>query len=297
MTWRSLDLDGLRTLMAIVDHGGFSLAAEQLGRSQSAVSLQLKRLESSLGQTLVKRVQGRVDGPTAEGLALLGYARQLLRLNDEACAAISCRSVVGSLRIGLPEELMESAFAPALQAFRTRYPLLRLSLQADPAARVRAALTEGRLDLAVYKDCATALPPTARLLRDEPLCWVAGEAYRDSLGLVDDALPLALFGENCVFRLAATAALAQAGYRWQVHYHGSSLTGLRHALRHGLGLGLLPASQLGDGLVAVQQCAGKILPPLPRARLLAETGSGAGAPGEAWIAALAVALAPAAQLA
>ncbi len=291
MTWRSLDLDGLRALVAIVDHGGFSAAAERLGRTQSAVSLQLKRLEHSLGQILLQRVQGRVDGPTAEGLALLAYARQLLRLNDEACAALSCRTGVGSLRIGLPEELMESVFAAALAAFRARYPLLRLSLQADPAAVVRAALGEGRLDLAVYKACGSTVPAGVRVLRDEPLCWVAGEAYRDSLTLSDGALPLALFGENCVFRLAASAALAQAGCPWREHYRGSSLTGLRHALRHGLGLGLLPRSLLGAGLCEIQHCAGLALPPLPRTQLLAETGPGAGEAGTAWIEALAAVLA------
>lgn len=280
---RTLDLDGLRALVAIVEHGSFSLAAEALGRTQSALSLQLKRLEQSLGQTLVQRVQGRVDGPTAEGLALLAYARQLLRLNDEAWSALACQDQAGSLRIGLPEELMESVFPACLSDFRRRYPLLRLSIQADPAAQVRAALGDGRLDLAVYKDCTDSLPAGVRVLRDEPLCWVAGEAYRDSLALLDGVLPLALFGENCVFRLAASAALAQAGWRWQGVYQGSSLTGLRHALHHGLGLGLLPASLLGAGLVAVSDCAGRALPPLPRARLLAEAGPAAGAPGAAWV--------------
>lgn len=278
MSLRHLELDTLRAFVAIADHGSFSGAAEQLGRTQSAVSLQIKRLEQAVGQTLLRRVQGRVDGPTAEGHALLAYARQLLRLNDEACAALACNAVPGSLRVGLPEELMDGAFPAAMPAFRALQPRLRLCVQADGAAAVRAALGEGRLDLAIYKDCAGELPAGVELLREEPLCWTVGEAYRDTLAADGGALPLALFGENCVFRLAATAALATAGIAWQLHYSGSGPGGLRQAVRHGLGLSVLPQGLLGDGLVAVEACAGIALPRLPPARLLAAYAAGEIAP-------------------
>lgn len=278
MSLRHLDLDALRAFVAIVEQGGFSIAAEQLGRTQSAVSLQIKRLEQTLGQTLVQRVQGRVDGPTAEGNALLAYARQMLRLNDEACAILARNAVTGSLRIGLPEELMEQVFPAAMPLFRARYPRLRVSVQAEASIVLRAALAEGRLDVVIYKDCSDVVGGELEVLRDEPLCWVAGEAYRDTLQADAGVLPLALFGENCVFRMAATAALARAGIAWQVHYSGSSTTGLRHALRHGLGLGVLPESLLGDGLLAVDSCAGIALPSLPRSRLVADYAGDSVAP-------------------
>ncbi|KAB2912721.1 MAG: LysR family transcriptional regulator [Dechloromonas sp.] len=278
MPLRHLDLDALRAFVAIVEQGGFSSAAERLGRTQSAVSLQIKRLEQTLGQTLLHRVQGRVDGPTAEGGALLAYARQMLRLNDEACATLARNAEAGSLRIGLPEELMEHVFPTAMTLFRVRYPRLRLSVQAEASLLVRAALAEGRLDVAIYKDCADGDQAGVELLRDEPLCWVAGEAYRDTLLADDGVLPLALFGENCVFRMAATAALARAGIAWKIYYAGSSTTGLRHALRHGLGLGVLPRGLLGDGLLAVNACGGSALPPLPRSRLVAAYAGGSGVP-------------------
>lgn len=278
MSLRHLDLDAMRAFVAIVEQGGFSVAAEQLGRTQSAVSLQIKRLEQTLGQTLLQRVQGRVDGPTAEGNALLAYARQMLRLNDEACAILARNAVTGSLRVGLPEELMEQVFPAAMPLFRARYPGLRLSVQAEASIVLRAALAEGRLDVAIYKDCSAGAGGELAVLRDEPLCWVAGEAYRDTLHADAGVLPLALFGENCVFRMAATAALARAGIAWQVHYAGSSTTGLRHALRHGLGLGVLPESLLGDGLLAVDSCAGIALPGLPRSRLVAACAGDSVAP-------------------
>jgi DNA-binding transcriptional LysR family regulator len=278
MPLRHLDLDALRAFVTIVEQGSFSIAAEQLGRTQSAVSLQIKRLEQTLGQTLLQRVQGRVDGPTAEGGALLAYARQMLRLNDEACATLARNAEAGSLRVGLPEELMEQVFPGAMPQFLARYPRLRLSVQAEASILVRTALAEGRLDVAIYKDCADGENAGLEVLRDEPLCWVAGEAYRDTLLADGGVLPLALFGENCVFRMAATAALARAGITWKIHYSGSSTTGLRHALRHGLGLGVLPESLLGDGLFAVDSCAGMLLPALPRSRLVAAYAGGRVAP-------------------
>lgn len=270
-----LELEALRALVSIVEQGGFSAAAERLGRTQSAISLQIKRLEQTLGQVLLHRVQGRVTGPTAEGEALLGYAYRLLQLNDEACAALQPDSRPGSLRIGLPEELMESVFPAAMPAFRRRFPRLRLFVQTDTAAALRQSLAEGRLDLAVYKDCGRALPVAAEVLCEFPLCWVAGERYRDQLaGQVDDVLPLALFGENCVFRMAALAALSQAGLRSALHYTGSSTTGMGHAIRQGLGIGVLPAYLLGDGLIAIERYGDHSLPPLPPARLLAAFAAG-----------------------
>ena len=276
MNSRNLELDALRAFAAIADSGGFSSAAAQLGRTQSAISLQIKRLEQSLGQTLLHRVQGRVDGPTAEGVALLAYARQMLRLNDEACAALTQNTATGSLRIGLPEELMESVFPAAMSGFRALYPRLQLFVQADSSAALRRALAEGGLDAAIVKHCGDELPDGSEVLNSEPLCWMVGEAYRDTLPCNPGAaLPLAVFGENCVFRLAASAALARAGLHGVLRYCGGSTTGLRHAVRHGLGLTVLPRSLLGDGLVTIDHYDNQTLPPLPMARLLALYAPGA----------------------
>lgn len=133
MSWhtRHLELDWLRALVTIVDCGGFSAAAEQLGRSQSAISLQIKRLEDTVGQPVLRRSQGRVDGPTSEGRVLLDYARRMLRLNDEAWACFAQPQMAGRLRLGLPEELMEQVFAPVQAAFARLYPRVSLSVRCD----------------------------------------------------------------------------------------------------------------------------------------------------------------------
>lgn len=273
---RHLDIEALRALVCIVETASFSAAAARLGRTQSAVSLQLKRLERSLGQVLLQRVQGRVDGPTAEGDVLLAYARQILRLNDEACAVVAQDPATGSLRVGLPEELMESVFPAVMSGFRARYPRLRLLLQADTSAALRQALADGGLDVAIYKHCGGEVPAGGEVLHREPLRWMVGEAWRDSPpAAVGGGLPLALFGENCVFRLAATAALARAAIAWSLQYAGSSTAGLCHAVRHGLGVTVLPRSLLGAGMVEIERVGTRILPALPDATFVA-----AGAPGE-----------------
>ncbi|MDO8959150.1 MAG: LysR substrate-binding domain-containing protein [Rhodocyclaceae bacterium] len=267
MPKRNLDMEALRALVAIADTASFSTAALQLGRTQSAISLQIKRLEAMLGQTLLRRVQGRVDGATAEGRAFISYARQILRLNDEAYSAVAEDTAAGTLRVGLPEELMESVFPAAMSRYQALYPRMRLRLQSDVSANLRQGLDSGELDLILFKHCDRSVPASASSVWQEPLVWMAGEAYAADL---PTPVPLALFGENCAFRIAATGALAKAGLAWQLTYSGSSTTGLRHAVRCGLGITALPGSLLIPGMVVVE--AG--LPGLPNARIAARHAPG-----------------------
>lgn len=267
MRTRHLDPEALRALVAIADTAGFSAAAQQLGRTQSAVSLQIKRLEETLGQTLLKRVQGRVDGPTAEGELLIAYAREILRLNDEAYASVAENAAAGSLRIGVPEELMENIFPAAMRRFQALFPRMRVTLRAGPSPELRQALAAGEFDLILFKHC-DAVPPKGSLpVWSEPLAWMAGEGYATGL---PTPLPLALFGENCVFRIAATSSLAKAGMAWQLAFTGTSVTGLRQAVMCGLGVGVLPRSLLLPGMVEI--AAG--LPRLPPAQIAAAFAPG-----------------------
>ncbi|WP_231067570.1 LysR family transcriptional regulator [Ideonella dechloratans] len=267
MNPRHLDLDLLRTLVAIADSGSFSTAAERLGRSQSAVSLQVKRLEEQVGQPLLDRAQGRLNGPTEEGRALLDYARRLLRLHDEACSLFSAPGVSGQLRVGLPEELMEDAFPAVLQAFAQACPRVTLSLRSDLSVRLGQALEAGELDLAIVKRVGAGAPqPPAGLgergLRQEALVWFTGEG---SEAAHQRPLPLAVFQEGCVFRVAGLAALAQAGIEPVLRFTGHSATGIRHAVAAGLAVAPLPRGMAQPGLVAVRQG----LPPLPATALVA----------------------------
>lgn len=266
---RNLDMDLLRTLVAIADGGSFSGAAAQLGRTQSAISLQIKRLEELVGHPLLERTQGRVAGPTEEGRVLIDYGRRILRLNDEAYSCFAQPSLFGQLRLGLPEELMESTFPQVLAAFARACPRVQVSVRCDLSVRLNAALEAGELDLAIIKRVSAAhemLEPGWRILRREPLVWLAGERSQPS---AERPLPLALFHEGCVFRVTALAALAQAGLAWQVAFVGNSYTGIRHAVAAGLAITPLPQSLLGPGLIQIREG----LPPLPDSLMVARFGS------------------------
>jgi DNA-binding transcriptional LysR family regulator len=267
MQTRNFDIEALRALVAIADTASFSQAAVQLGRTQSAVSLQIKRLEAMLGRLLLRRVQGRVDGATDEGLALIGYARQMLRLNDEAYRSVAQQTVAGLLRVGLPEELMESVFPLAMERFQSLYPRVRLSVRSDTSANLLAGLNTADFDLVLFKHCLPEALGEPSLWH-EPLVWMAGAAWAHEL---PSPLPMALFVENCAFRIAASAALARAGVNWQLSYSGSSVTGLRHAVACGLGVTALPRSLLIAGLTIIESG----LPVLPQAHISARHASGA----------------------
>jgi DNA-binding transcriptional LysR family regulator len=256
---RNFDMDLLRALVAVVDQQSFSLAAQRLGRTQSAISLQIKRLEELAGRQLLHRVQGRVEGPTADGRVLVDYARRILRLNDEAYDCFDERQGPGQLRIGLPEELMESGFPQVLMAMRSLYPRLELYLRCDLSITLQQAVDNGELELAVFKRVRgnenAPLNGNERVLWHEPLVWMCSE--RDSPE-ERRPLPLGLYQDGCVFRAAALATLARHGLPWQIVFSGHSYTGLRHAVTAGLAVTPQPRRLLAPGMRIVHD-----LPALP----------------------------------
>lgn len=266
---RNLDIDLLRTFVSICESRSFSFAAERLGRTQSAISLQIKRLEEGLGQNLLQRSQGRVVGPTAEGQVLLDYALRILRLNDEVYACFRPGGEPGQLRLGLPEELMEGVFPRVLKQFIGLYPRIELSVHCDLSARLVARAESGEFDLVLAKQ-SSAQPLVEssspwRVIKREALLWALGEG---SNAAERTPLPIGVFHEGCVFRAAALAALGGAQQSWQLAFVGSSYTALRHAVLAGLAVAPLPESLLGNGLMAQR----KGLPELPGSELLARVG-------------------------
>lgn len=264
---RHLDLDLLRALVAIADTASFSQAASALGRSQSTISLQIKRLEELVGRPLLQRIQGRVTGPTEDGRVMIDYARQMLRLNDEAYSCFAEPTLSGTLRVGLPEELMESTFPATLKRFRETYPRMQLVVHSAITARLLVELEAGELDVALLKGVESNDTSTHSVLWREPLVWVAADGHQRSL---PTPLPLALFGEGCAFRIAATATLARAGLAWQIAFCGASYTGLRHAVGAGLGIAALPQSLATPGLAIVEHG----LPPLPESHIAVRYAAG-----------------------
>lgn len=226
----NLDMDVLRTLATAMDLGGFAKAAERLGRSQSAVSLQMRRLEDRVGRPLFQR-HGRSLGLTEAGEVVLGYARRILALNDEAVAAARGIAVEGSVRFGVPQDLGDAWLPAVLARFGRAHPAVHIEARVDRSEQLVDRLAHGELDLALAWSCGSH-PHTTTVAR-LPMVWVGAKGFTP---VPDDVLPLALFDAPCVFRQPGIQALDDSGMRWRVAFTSPSLTGLWAAAEAGLGV-------------------------------------------------------------
>lgn len=229
----NFDLDALRSFARGMDLGSYAKAADQLGRSTSAVSAQLKKLEEQAG-TPIFRKAGRGLALTEAGELLLAYARRMLELNDEAAAAMRGIDLAGEVRLGLQEDFGEVLLADVLGRFIRAHPKLRVEVCVARSAELCAQVAQGRLDLALAWQVGTAAVPGQRLV-DLPLYWIgppgAGMA-------AEPVLPLVLLDAPCPLREIAVAALDQAQRGWRFAFSSASLAALWAASAAGLGLTL-----------------------------------------------------------
>jgi len=229
----TLDIDTLRSLLAIVELKSFSRAAERLGRSQSAISLQISRLEAVVGHSLLKRARGRVLGPTAKGAELVAHARDMIALNERAIAAMRRPHADGRIRLGVPADFLERDFASTIGEIHARFPEARLSLRTGLSARLAEDVGHGRLDLAFYKRAPSNTANAA--IAFEPMAWF-GKASTQS----DAAVPLVAFADGCAYRDEALRSLRLKGREWTVACEAGSLSALVGAVKAGLGYTALP---------------------------------------------------------
>jgi DNA-binding transcriptional LysR family regulator len=235
MAGRSLDIDLLRSFVAVADAGSFTRAAPLIGRTQSAVSLQIKRLEDQLGKPVFARGARRV-ALTVEGERLLGHARHMLRLNDAVMADLTEPDVGGLVRLGVPEDFATAHLPDVLAAFTRAHPRVELEVTCDLTLNLQAGFNRGEFDLVLVKREPGVAIDGTRVWR-EPLVWVA----RDTETLPDDEpLPLIVSPQPCVYRKRAIAALDKARRPWRCAYTSTSLTGTQAAVRAGLGIAVLP---------------------------------------------------------
>ncbi|MDY7114909.1 LysR substrate-binding domain-containing protein [Halomonas sp. SSL-5] len=255
----TLDLSLLRTLVAVDDTGSVTAAARRLAYTQSTVSMQLSRLETALGVSLHER-QGRRIRFTAEGERLLGHARRLLALNDEALADMRARRVTGELNLGIPED-----YAPLLTAvfswFHQLYPDVGLQVTCGTSTDLVERVRADELDLALVTRQRRS--PGGEVIRREPLAWAVGLERQPPLS---DPLPLALYSPGAdLFREVAEGALAAAGRDWRVAYTSQSMAGLAPLVQAGLAIVVVTRSMLGPQLRALDESSG--LPALPAVEL------------------------------
>jgi DNA-binding transcriptional LysR family regulator len=252
---RNVDMDLLRSFVTIVEVKSFTRAADRMLRTQSAISLQVKRLEEQLGSRLFER-GGRGVEPTEAGVLLLGYARRILAENDELVGRMAEPQIEGAVSIGAPDDFSAEHLAPALARFSRAFPQVALNVTCALSADLRRDFTAGSYDMVLAYD-RDADPAEGAVWREQ-LVWVAGEGIWDA----DEAvLPLVTAPAPSLLRKVASEALDAAQRPWRVAYVSSSRAGTLAAISAGLGIGILPRGSLVPGVVALERDSG--LPPLP----------------------------------
>lgn len=262
----NLDLDCLRTFVAIHDSGSFAAAAERVGRSLSAVSLQVDKLERQVGQQLFRK-SGRRMVPTPAGERLRDHARAILAANDAALSALKQDALSGTARMGFLHDVLEIVLAEALAEFIATHPRVRLEVVVDRSRALIDAVESGTLDQAIAFEHETRLQ--GELIMLVPNVWIG---LRPGLASARRPLPLVLLDEPCSFRRAALSALDDAGIPWQVVLTSPSLAAVRAAVLAGLGITVRTPHLLGpasDGLTILDE-----LPALPETPLRHYRGVG-----------------------
>ena len=156
-----LDTDQLRSFVAIVDTGSFTRAAERVNKTQSAVSMQIRRLEEQLGRPLFAK-QGRGVRLTEDGEKLIDYARQMLQIEAAAFASVSRKALAGRIRFGIPDDYAESFLPEIVTRFARRHPLVELTVVCESSSCLAERVDGGELDMAVVSDCAEGRRGAAR---------------------------------------------------------------------------------------------------------------------------------------
>jgi len=253
-----LDLDLLKTFLAIADAGSLTRAASEVGRTQSAVSMQVRRIEEIAEGPVLLRTPRGVE-LTARGQRLLAHARRLVKAHDEALVDVTGRGLTGAIRIGCPEDYC-TAFLPALlRAIALQHPRVSLNVACAPTPTLRRMLDDRRIDLALVSLAADHRDAGGdAVIRREPLVWVAANDFAPA---ADEPLQVALSDPQTLDHRAARRALDGARRPYRVAYESASKDGLLAIVRAGIAIAVLTR-----GAVPADLCvrgAGDDLPALP----------------------------------
>jgi DNA-binding transcriptional LysR family regulator len=242
----NLDLDLVRTFVTIATLRSFTRAAERLMRQQSTISLQIRRLEDTLGRRLLERTPRSVT-LTPAGEAFLADAQRMLDLNDDVVARAAEPAMHGTVRLGTPEDFATQHLPQVLARFAAAYPGVALDVTCDLTLTLIERFRQGHFDLMLYKRTPKTGTAGQRVWR-EPLVWVRGERHFEDF---DAAIPLVVSPEPCVYRQRATTALTSAKRPFRIAYTCASLAGSVAAVQAGLGIAVLPKGMVPLGLHAI----------------------------------------------
>lgn len=246
-----IDTALLKTFIAIAETGSFSQAAEAVGRTQSAISLQVKKLEEGLRCSLFDRGSRQVT-LTEKGELFLGYARQIVEIQWEAFSRLNEPDVKGSIHLGTPEDFATHYLPNILATFAKHHPQVQLNVKCDLTLNLMQGFKKGEFDLVLVKRDPERVKGGTRVWR-EPLVWVGLDHHQTKA-----PVSLVLSPQPCIYRARALAALDRSRKPWQITYTSPSLAGTIAAVRAGLGITVLPANMIPAGLTPLRPAHGKL---------------------------------------
>ena len=211
-----LDIDQLRTFIAISETGSFTKAAEVVNKTQSAVSMQMKRLEERLERPIFSR-DGRASKLTEDGQRLLDYARRIVKLNVETLAAFSDAELSGRVRLGVPDDYADRYLPEIMARFSHSYPAVELSVLCEPSVNLLERIDANEIDLAIVTNCESKR--ASETFRRERLLWVTSNRHSTHL---EERIPLALGRPSCSWRRIAIDRMESVGRPFRVLYSSSN---------------------------------------------------------------------------
>lgn len=257
-TYPSIDSELLRTFVAIADEGGFTRAGEVVNRTQSAVSMQMKRLEEDILQRSLFQKDGRTVSLTVEGQVLLGYARRILKLHSEVFNTLREPHMVGVVKIGSPDDYVMRFLPEILSRFAQAYPLVQVEVHCEPSKQL---LQRQDLDLSIV----TREPGTeiGQILRQERFVWMEARGFCPH---EQTPLPLAMFNTDCFCRIWACNALDAMQREYRIAYTSASLSAISAVVTAGLAVTAQLESLLTPDLRIIGEAEG--MPQLPSASIV-----------------------------
>jgi len=252
----ALDIDQLRTFLAIAELGNFTKAGEAVHKTQSAVSMQMRRLEERVGQPIFIK-DGRQSRLSEQGLRLVEYARRMIQLNDETLLAFNGKGEVGFVKLGVPDDYADRLLPRVLAAFNRLNPSIEVQVECTSSAKLTMAIRDNDLDVAITTSGDTK-ELRGEIIRREPLYWVTSLEH---CAHTQETLRLALGPSSCSWRRMSMDALDRAGRRYRVSYTSSSGSALIGAVQAGLAITVFPESAIRDGMRILDEKDG--FPALP----------------------------------
>ncbi|MGE0499378.1 MAG: LysR substrate-binding domain-containing protein [Rhizobiaceae bacterium] len=247
-----LDLDVLRTFVAIAETGSFTSAANAVFRTPSAVSMQIKKLEDILGRAVFSR-DARSVALTTDGEMLLGYARRMLAINREAVAKFIVPDITGVVRLGSPDDFGERLLPHVLKRFSQSHPSIAVDVVIDQSVNLRRRMDDRTLDITLLTNSVKVSLDGAEVLMTEPVVWAGAKG---GCAHMREPVPVSLWEEGCAWRASAVDALGRQGRNYRVAYMSAHTAGQRAAILSDLAIAPLPKSFIGSDMVELTEADG-----------------------------------------